>query len=440
MINRVLFFYRARSRNGFVLAIVILTMVLIGILIPMLYYMTNRETKWAVTQKHATVASQLAAAGIDRALWKLKETNDNWIDLLSSGLLAGYNNDVNYRDVNDENGIYRVQISTTADRNVMLLVATAKDTRANVYKAVQAFAHRTQIGAAVHGYQLFNSTSTAGIFTVHWGPIYATGNLFLNTIDVNQLYPRKFSCGSITVVNSTGSYASRDDSPSAPNSDGLEYYAYSTVPPIVTPDFDFYRDSATAMGTRFTANKTLSSTVTAPGQIFFFEKNATFQGNNKFIQGIIIVMGKCTLNGDNTVPTSPSNAYTVTPSTGALEYQMNCPIRKNAVGGSAYGDTAAVDEYPGDGGLNTYHSFTFGTTTGGASGKLVSIKGFLYVGTELAGGNTNSQVIHGALALSKNATISSGKFEVFYDPSLEIRTAASEIYLDQWKEITPTPF
>lgn len=440
MIFRGLSLKAHRSQRGFALAMVILSMLLIGILVPMLYYLTDREAKWAVAQKHSTVASQLAAAGIERCLWKLKETNDNWMDLLSSGSLVGYNNDVNYTDVNDQNGIYRVKISSTSDRNVMLLVSTAKDTKANVYKAVQAYAHRTQIGAAIHGYQLFNTTSTAGAFTVHWGPIYATGNMFLHNIDTNQLYPRKYSSGSITVVNSTGVYSSRDSSPASPNSDNLEYYAYNVVAPIVTPDFDFYRASATGMGTYYATAQTFNSLVTAPGTIYFFENNVTFQGIDKFIQGTIIVMGKCTLNGNNTITTTPSNAYTVTPSTGAQEYQRNCPIRKNATGGSILGDTVAQDEYPGDGGLNAYKAFTFGTTTGGASGKKVSVKGFLYVGTELAGGNTNSQVIHGALALSKTATITSGKFEVFYDPSLEIRTSASEIYIDQWKEIAPTTF
>ncbi|MCB4756714.1 MAG: hypothetical protein LHV69_06735 [Elusimicrobia bacterium] len=425
------------KQRGFALAIVVLTMLLLSLLIPLLYYLTERESNWSVAQKQSTIASQLAAAGVERALWKLKETNDHWVDLLSGVTLTGYNNDVNYTDVNQENGIYRVLISSTPDRNKMLVICTAKDSKAGTYKAVRAYARRTQVCAALHGYQIVNSGSAAGMFTVHWGPIYATGNMYLNTLDINQLYPRKFAAGNIAVISSTGVYVTRDENPSSPNSDNLEYYAYANVSPIVTPDFDFYRASAAALGTYYSTATTFASLVTTPGKIYFFDGNVTLQGNNKFIQGIIIAMKKITLNGDNT---AGQGNYSVTPTTGTQEYQRNCPIRKDATGASAFGDTVAQDEFPGDGGLATYKSFTFGTTSGGAGGKRVSVKGFIYVGTELAGGVTNTQVVHGAIALSKTASITSGKFEIFYDPNLEIRTLASEIYIDKWEEIMPTPF
>jgi len=39
-----------------------------------------------------------------------------------------------------------------------------------------------------------------------------------------------------------------------------------------------------------------------------------------------------------------------------------------------HGDTAAEDEYPGDGGLNTVKPFTFGSGVGGAPGNPLSFQ------------------------------------------------------------------
>ena len=84
--------------------------------------------------------------------------------------------------------------------------------------------------------------------------------------------------------------------------------------------------------------------------------------------------------------------------------------------------------------------FTFGTTTGGSCGERISFDGFIYVGGNLTAGNTNPQVIYGALAMSEKSRFTSGKIEVYYNPSISIKTSTQGIYIDSIEKISVPPF
>jgi hypothetical protein len=149
-------------------------------------------------------------------------------------------------------------------------------------------------------------------------------------------------------------------------------------------------------------------------------------------------MGNCTIQGDNT---AGAGNYTITPHNSAwLEYQKNCPIRAGVAVASIQGDTAAQDEYPGDGGLHTSKAFTFGTVTGGSSGKRISIDGFLYVGGDLICGTANAQVMYGVLVLSEQSVYTSGKLEVYYDPTISIKTSTQSIQKDSIRKVASQAF
>lgn len=427
---------RHPERGAALLMTLVLLVTMMLIAIPLMNTLIRQNTTLAVKTKHRKLAYQLASAGIERGLWKLKETYGNWEYRLSTGPIAGYDNDVQYSDLSSGDGVYRIRVSSTSDDDEFIILSTAKDKAANEFSAIEVRVRRTQISGPLHAYNINPASATASV-RVHWGPIYDNANMTLSHSVLNQLYPRKFAAGTITV--SSGAYALRDADPSSPNTDGIEYWAFHQVPPQVVPDFDFYRASAAAGGTYYSGNQTFSSVVDGSPKVRFVEGNATFSGANKFLWGVTVVRGNCTMTGANTA--GPGN-YSVTPPDQVWnEYAKNAPIRFDRTGVNAFGDTAAANEYPGDAGFNTAGSWTFGTAMVGVGAQRVSYRGVLYCGKNFTGaaGLANANVIHGALILSQSTTIN-GHVEIFYDPGWKLVTSTIGIFTDQWREVLPEKF
>ncbi len=425
------------ERGAALLVTLVLFTAMMLIALPLMTRLLRQNSRMAVKTKHGKVAYQLASAGIDRAVWKLKETGQNWRDILSTGPLAGYDNDVNYTDVNLDDGVYRVRISSTPDEDLFIVTATGKDGKSREYATIEARVRRTQIAGPLHAYNLAPSSGITGL-RVHWGPIYDHGALTLTHNLMNQLYPRKFAAASIAV--SSGVYGDRDLSPNSPNTDNSEYYAYHQVPPLITPDFDFYRASAAAIGEYYGGNKTFDpAQVDSAPTVRFIEGNVTFKRANKFIWGTVIALGNCTLKGNNAG--GPGN-YAATPPHGAWdEYRENVPLRYDQTGAFAFGDTAAVDEYAGDTGLASTGTYVFGTPAPGVVGKRISFRGVLYCGGNLiaATNPANAQAIHGAVILGKDSQIQ-GHVEIFHDPSWKLVTSSIGVYVDERRRIKPDVF
>ncbi len=436
-----------KHESGMALPMVILFLLVASLAVPVVLMLTQQESKYSVRAKHQTVAYQVASGGVERTIWKLKESTDFWDLIIASGSLTGYNNDQTYQDINLDNGLYRVKISSVTADEFHILV-NGKDTRANEYRAVQASIRRTQVVAPLHGYEIGKSTTVPFKITTHWGSIIDTSQLMLSSAELNQYYPLKYSASLID--KSAGVYSARDLSPDNPNTDDEEYYAYNNVYPLPTPDMDYYRGEADLQGNYFSSNKTYKNVSDATPQIRFIDGNCTIQGKNSFLKGLLFVVGDLTIKGNR----NPGvGVYSVLPPSDAYaHYQKNAPSRKNnTVSGTypynigEYGpDSLDQDEYPGDGGLNTVKNFTFSGSGSCASceatGRTPAFQGLIYVTGNLSGGSGNPQVIHGALVLAKGATTSTGWFEVFYDETISIKTTTQGIYTSSWEETNPTPF
>ncbi len=111
-----------------------------------------------------------------------------------------------------------------------------------------------------------------------------------------------------------------------------------------------------------------------------------------------------------------------------------------ATPGAGGPDTAAEDEYPGDGGYHTVKAYRFDDDFGGApANKLPCFRGFLYVTGTFSGGA--NALIHGAIVVTGGGSFGGGGADLFYDDTLNVRFSSTSVGVRvSWEEIAPTPF
>lgn len=419
------------NEKGNVLIIVTLLIALFSILIPTIVMYIRNENKDTIDEKRRSVAFQLAEAAVDRGYWKLVEQTSNWETIIHGGTIAGYCNDVIYSDI--QGGFYKINI--TGSGTQITITGTGKDSSSNKFKAIQVVYSRAGVSSAIQA----PSIGFSGGAVIHWGPIMSTNSISLAG-NSNELYPRKFSRGAITAA---GTYPDRDNSPAGINTDNLEWWSYNYppgVPDIPTPKINDYRIAAQAAGTYWdTAQGNINNLQDNVDRIRFYESDAAFKGTKHF-RGILIVMGNCAFSG-GAKGTASYGDYTTTPPADAWkEYQKNCPIRAGASddgnysnGANADGDSAAQDEYDGDGGYHTVKPYTFTSPQ-----KSVAFKGFIFCAGDLT--STGTTIVHGAVMVSSGGSVGSGGFEVYYDNSLSIEFSDDTPTKSSWQEIIPTPF
>ena len=101
---------KKKKAPGQILVIVLLGLVVLTILVPALVYYVQNEAKWTIKERKKTTAFHLAEAGIDRGIWKVKESTSTFT-LASTGVaINGYKFDNEYSDING--GLYRITFSS----------------------------------------------------------------------------------------------------------------------------------------------------------------------------------------------------------------------------------------------------------------------------------------------------------------------------------------
>jgi hypothetical protein len=470
--------------SGSALTMVVLFTLMIGLAVAGLVELNRQESLMSIKTGRRNLAHQMALAGIDRAVWALKTTSDYWDAVVNNGSLPSYNGDVEFQDriVTGTGGVYYIWISSiTSDE--LLAVSTGGDRTGVEWRTIQAHIKRTQVTAPLHTYAIGTSTNALAA-TIHWGPIIAASQIVLNSVSLNQLYPQKFSATTITASSNTtgiacpgGSpYCDRVVSPDPPLSDpgGLEYWGYNNVPPVPTPDLNYYKALAISSscptgagyaiadssGTCFYSSAGGSGPVTFSNNaddkqpyVRYIEGRDCSIKNNAFLQGLIFVVGgNLTMTGNRTIvpagcdgshtASGGCNDYTTTPPSNAWQqYQVNTPAHYDDTGGRT-ADSASANEYPGDAGNHAVGNFQFGdplcTTCDYYTGlsKLVAFKGVIYVTGALSGSAMHPQVIHGAVILPQGSTTGTGLFDIFYDSSTAIRTTTQGIYVSSMTEIS----
>ena len=453
-----------KNKEGFVLPIILAIIMVFLILMPPLIRFVQQDTKAMVKEQKRTLAFNLAEAGIDRGMWKLKSSTVTFGQAKSGTVIAGYNFDTTYQDING--GFYRIRFSSGPGSRDVTVLAEGKDRASKETRAISAiFSNQTIPGAVLSG----GVITWANAFSAHWGPILAHNNINITDANAAQDYfPRKYSR---QVVQTTiGSYDRDTNGLALPNTDNQEWWSDYAVPEFPILDFSALRSSASATGTLnvFNCSKMTAGKVGADwyggnkcnvggknhnGLLHFqnswnhpsarkmytwyWDGDAVFTGDvgdeGNGIWGPVIVRGNLTnYAGDNwaySITNVPTNAWE--------EYSK---ISKSV------GDTAAKNEYPADDGYRkTSKNFSFGsqTWTGGknpppAGNTDVGFRGLLYIG-----GNFDIQGptdVHGAVWVvgSVSKTVGAERTIVFYDDSLDLPSLNVVLTRTSWNEVTPS--
>ena len=459
--------YLLRRRNGqMALMMVLTTLMFLLIMVPVIEKFVQNEGKWSMKNRKTSLAFNMAEAGIDRAVWKLNENDENWDDAADGDVFTGYNNDEEYTDL--EGGSYRIIITSGSQNGEIKIISTGKDFSSNEFRAIKAIYKTERVQAAVEAPTLqFNSS-----FQVFWGPVMSLSNISLNS-SADELYPRKYAVGEIA---SSSSYGDRDTTNDANNTDCLEYWAFddatcgsSGVPPMPETNIEWYREqSKIAPNEYYSSHQNFSSLQDNVPKIRFFEGNATFTGTTH-CRGWIIGMGKVTFNVSG-YDDPGYGSYTVAaadiPQEAWKEYQKNTPEVGNNVGvgcagpcnGGGHGkvddgvydddteakaDSVCCEQYPGDAGYRTVSDYNFKTgrtstnELGGHSGEPIAFKGFIHSEGQMD--MNSSTIIHGAI-LAPGGFKGTSSGELFYDSSLDIELASDEYVRQSWYEVTPVEF
>lgn len=479
-----------KNNRGQLIPIVIGIMLFLMIIIPALIFWANNQAKWSMKHTRKTIAFNLAEAGIDRGVWKLKSSTGTW-DNASKGIpVSGYNFDTVYTDI--PHGTYRIKFSSGPGNREVTIIAEGRDTTTDEVKAIKAVFRNQCIPGAIISKGII---TWANAFSAHWGPIMAHNNINITDANAAQDYfPRKFSR---QVVTSIPSYPRDTNGIDPPNTDNIEWWSDYPVPDLPVLDFSTMRSSAAVYTTislpgggtwvvntlnvygcskmksykgpkwwyDYKNKKNLSTCniggtnhdglphfqnsyrhpLAKKGRIWYWDEgqDVIFTGSTGAdgggIIGDIIVRGNLTNYwGDNLDYNAIGLANCKIPSEAWKEYTK---ITKTT------GDTSAKNQYPGDDGYQKCRAtFKFGgeTWTGGhnppaAYNTDVGLVGFLYVG-----GDFNIQRAmdyYGAIWVVGNVSRATGVAEqsiVFFKDDLSLPALNIVLVRVSWEEIKPS--
>ncbi|MBN1823759.1 MAG: hypothetical protein JW803_05515 [Endomicrobiales bacterium] len=458
-----------KKEKGQILIVVLIGLVLMGIFIPALVNYIQQEARWTVKERKSSLAFHLAESGIDRGIWKIKESTSTWAAVAVNGTaIPNYSFDKTYRDV--EGGVYRIRFSSGPDTNEATIIAEGKDASSQEVRAIRCVVQNQAFpGAMLTG----GAITYSNAFDIHWGAIMAQGNIDIQTgVAAQDYYPRKYSAQVVT-CNSKG-YERDTTGLNPPNTDGIEWWSDYPVPDLPVLDFVSLRKSAEDSGTlniygcNYKSGKKTIYNAPWTSNLCSGIKSAVYSHDKHFlnpwkhgsalknyvwywdgdveliggtgssgsgIYGTVIIRGNCVLNvGDN--------------------YSFTGPIPKNAWReygkiSKTTGDTKATDEYPGDAGLQAVDAtYSFGSSGSGWSNALgsyggtntdVGIRGLLYVGGDLLIEGVLD--INGVVWVVGNVTKGTGNTDrciIFYSEQISVPSLNVVLTRKSWEEIPPS--
>ena len=460
-----------QNNRAFALPIVLAILLVFMILLPALILWLQQDTKAAVKNQKNTFALNLAEAGIDRGMWRLKSSTTSFSDAASGTIIPGYNFDTTYSDISG--GTYRIQFSSGPLSKQVTIWAEGRDSANRQTRSIKEVVQNQTIYSAL---MAGGNISWSKGLCVYWGPLISQGNLTMVDDNVAGWYfPRKYARG---VVLGTAANPRDTNGLTPPNTDNTEWWSEYSVPDIPVLDFATMRSSAAATGTlnvygcrstqggagtngsavKWDTRASCSSGgahATHFGNSWSHPKSAQFNPNTDYVW---YWDGDVTLSGAY-CGSSPCGQSTGLRGTVVVrgnltidtpgEFNYNGHVPANAWQEEnrltkTLGDTAASGEYPADQGLHTSKStFNFGTDTwsqplsGGGWKTTVGIKGFTYVGGNL----TILQFLdfNGAVWVNGNATASGGTATafcgIFYDDTLDVPALNVILIRVSWNEV-----
>ena len=409
---------------------VLTSLLFLLIMIPLIDLYVKNEAKWSVKEKKSTTAFHLAEAGVDRARWKLKETDQMWVTT-STGTIPGYNFDKSYGDV--AGGTYAIKITSDAvDPDKRVVESVGRDSSTNEMRKIKAvFINRAAVDFSARAEN--QATNTGGNDHVEWGPIYAGVSINATA----RTYPRFFSAAHVTPQDGGSTTAGTDD---------IYWWSYYDIPPTPKVKFSVYLASAQWFNDHGVAspkgcgsgNKKNPGTYYIAGdasfedcrdendRTYYITGDATFKsGSDQFIRGTMIVLGSINIVGSG----GASGAYNARlPPEAWMEYgnawahyltfDPTCPHATYA--------SAVAASYLATG--KTYYLNT------------VMLHGFIYTGGSQGlngGGNCN---INGSILAGVNTTMSTSGFCLWFDDQVatQIQLSGIDIDLFSWYEVHPS--
>lgn len=451
------------KEKGFALPAVIAIIVVVMIFLPVLMNWVHQDTRFSVITQKSTTAFNLAEAGVDRGLWKLKSSTGVFSDAVNGVTISGYNFDVTYDDITG--GFYRIRFVPGPNSRQVTIIGEGRDRTSNDVRAVKAiFQNQTFPGAMITG----GIITWANAFSAHWGPIMAHNNINITDANAAQDYfPRKYS-RQVVECTAGKSYPRDTNGLNPPNTDNLEWWSDYPVPELPILNFGLLRSSAAATGTLnvFGCSKMSSYSGTK-----WWGKNACNLGGKNhdgtkhfqnsynhpsarkqyvwYWDGDVImtgstgdeghgIWGNVVVRGDLTNYAGDNYYYTGhVPEDAWMEYAK---ITKTT------GDTSKSNQYPADDGYQKNRStFKFGgeTWTDGhsppSSGNTdVGIRGLLYIGGDF---NIEGPCdINGAVWVVGNVSkaVGSERTIVFFDDTLDVPSLNVVLVRKSWQEISPS--
>ncbi|MDE2492090.1 MAG: hypothetical protein KGM24_14675 [Elusimicrobia bacterium] len=417
------------SRRGQVLPIVVIAMMVLMVLVPLMVFYTQTESRWSVKQAASTRAFHLAESGIEKGYLAISESTNVWTDLQSGTVPADYRFDKEYSDI--DGGTYAISISSGPGTQQATILSVGRDSKGREVRAIEAtYSNSPLSGVAIYagkGAQIGNGVN------VEWGAILSP-----NTIDAaSRNHPQFWSATSII---------SKDTNPDPPNCDSpncCQWHAYQTnLPPAPSIDLDFYKSSATASscptgnpnkypsgaspaGSCYWPTDVTFKSVTGTGQTVYVNGNLTIQSPGIYIQGNLLVTGNVILpngvwgNGSATMGV-PSDAW--------KQYCNDWSYYKTNF------DTAAPAAFPGLASSYAPTGLTY------PSSKL-SVNGLLYVGGNFndgGGGGGNSDVYGALYALGSSTETANSPVNFYFnaDAASNIKTTSIILTRTSWRDST----
>ncbi|MBN1384649.1 MAG: hypothetical protein JW983_07215 [Elusimicrobia bacterium] len=451
-----------KKQSGQMLGIALIVLSLIMVLIIPLVQLIRQESIWTVAERQKTIAFHLAEAGIDRGIWKLKQSTSTFATAERGDMIANYNFDKTFNDL--EGGYYRIKFSSGPDEKEVTIDAEGKDTRNKETRAIKCVVKNTAIpGAIISG----GNIDMSGIFEVHWGPIMSLGNIALSGGAATDYYPRKFSK---QVVTGTVGQARDENGLDPPNTDGIEWWSDYDVPDLPVPDFAAMRSSAEATGT-LNYYRNLNGTEydvyingegTPTAKPYLYGTNRVTHNGDKPISvggtGIDISKMNYTWYWDEDVDIVGPSSYgdidanglygtivvrgNLSQNTGDY-YCFIAKVPADAWKEYQKIDTAQLNQYPADNGLHENRpTFGFGTEgyLGCPAGQTpVGFRGFIYVGEDFTINAHGTAEYYGAIWVNGEIeTFTGDRASLFFCDDLVIPALNVVLVRQSWKEVSPT--
>jgi len=228
---------RTPHPRGSVLLLALAFLVVIGLLVPSLVRWSREDAHTAVRVNRNIAALNMAEAGVERGLWKVRTATDSFKNFQALLPLADYDFDKTFTD--QPGGVYRLRITSGPKVNEVSIHSEARDDKTREVRAVNAVYRYQSIPSP-----LFATGDVRILPSVraYWGPIMSKQNIELTGGSaLARQYPRKLAAGLVI---------GRDDNGmAAPNTDTVEWWSGYAVPDMPVLDFAVLRASAAANGT-----------------------------------------------------------------------------------------------------------------------------------------------------------------------------------------------